>query len=383
MTAASIPHTAPHEGRRATFAALFLFSLILGFVGSLAVQLPNVRLHQLGVAGAAIGFSTALQALGIVIGAMLVVVTRARAGSAAIISLGAGVASASLLALGNPMDIAGVSAWRFAMAIGTGAVLTTAEYVLIARAPAGWRATAVAAFATFGIAGHAFAPAFIGLAGPDSERPLQIAAAGMLVVAILPWLTGIRTRIDPHDQPLRHLRLLLQTPLLFAPALAFGVIDGGFMELMNVYLMTRDLTVSSASTIAFCGVMGALLLQVPAGFASDRLGHARMYVAVWMVIIVSVSVIHFGDGFWRLAFAAFLLGGACDALYSIGFARLAGNVSPARLAAANGCFVATCGLGEICGPVIAGGWLHVRDGEGFTMALLLVAVIGVLIARRG
>ena len=93
MTAASIPHSTSHEGRRATFAALFLFSLILGFVGALAVQLPNVRLHQLGVPGAAIGFSTALQALGIVIGAMLVVVTRARAGSAAIISLGGAVAS--------------------------------------------------------------------------------------------------------------------------------------------------------------------------------------------------------------------------------------------------------------------------------------------------
>ena len=66
MTAASIPHSTSHEGRRATFAALFLFSLILGFVGALAVQLPNVRLHQLGVPGAAIGFSTALQALGIV-----------------------------------------------------------------------------------------------------------------------------------------------------------------------------------------------------------------------------------------------------------------------------------------------------------------------------
>ena len=103
------------------------------------------------------------------------------------------------------------------------------------------------------------------------ERPLQIAAAGMIVVAILPWLTGIRTRIDPHDQPLRHLRLLLQTPLLFAPALTFGVIDGGFMELMNVYLLTRDLTVASASTIAFCGVLGALLLIFP-GWISDLVG---------------------------------------------------------------------------------------------------------------
>jgi MFS family permease len=364
-----------------TFPAIFLFALALGFVGSLAIQLLNLKLHQSGAAGSAIGLSTAFQAAGILVGALGSTALMRFAGTAMLMSCGCVLAGASLLGLAGLDSVASITTLRFLMAVGTGAVLTTGEYVLMARAPADRRASMLAVYATFGVVGNASALATISCVGGASQEPLFVAAAIMFGLSLVPFVVGIRNRIEP-ERGVRNLHLLFRHPILFVPALGFGLIDGGLVELMNVYFVTRSFSVSEASAVTFFAFAGALSLQMPVALMSDQLGHRRVLTGVWLAIIVATTVIYAGQAPWLLAIAAFFLGGASDALYSVGFAALADRVPRRGLAAANGCFVASCGAGEIMGPLLAGRGLQMAEGAGFVFVFLLVGMLGLVLAHR-
>lgn len=385
MTAETITVTevaAPTKSGRLTVPAMFIFAMVLGFTGTLAIQLPNLRLHEIGVSGMVIGMSTACQAMGIVAGALGSVILLRFVGSATLMSSGCLLAALSLLALGQFGDVTWTSVWRFVMATGTGAVLTVAEYVLIARAPLSRRATALAFYASFALLGSALAPALIATLGTTTSAPLYMTCAAMTALALAPYIVGVRNRIDANTGQIGDLRMVVFLPVMFIPALAFGMMDGGLIEMMNIYLITRDLTVPLASIVVLSAIAGALFLQVPLAAASDRYGHEKLLSAVWSVIILALGFIYFAQSIWLLVFAAFILGGACDALYSIGFATLADNLPTSKLATANGCFVATCGVGEVIGPVLSGVSLHVANGTGFILAFMLIGFIGLLLAHR-
>lgn len=356
--------------------SLLAIVLLAGFGGSYAIQFLNLGLQQRGVASAAIGVSTAAQALGIVVAACFAVPLLNRLGSARLLAAGGIVAAAGLAAATLAEGVVGVTLARFVSALGLGTLVTNAEYIVVARARAERRATAIAVYATLFATGTALAPATIALVGRDGALPQLLGPAGLLVAALLVRAAEVRGRIDASPAPAARLSTLRIAPLAFVAALVFGALDNGLLSLIAVFAIETGHSSVDASALAATGFLGVILFQIPAGYCADRFSPQRMLMLCAALAFVCIVAMLAAPTARIVLFPSMLLlGAACDGFYTLGLAAV-GRAMPGRqLAAGNACFVALCGAGEVVGPLLAGGGTSVAGPGGFigAFALLLLA----------
>nr|WP_246217694.1 MFS transporter [Jiella pacifica] len=129
----------------------------------------------------------------------------------------------------------------------------------------------------------------------------------------------------------------------------------------------------SASQIALFVAMlfaGALFLQYPIGWISDRVDRRILIFAV--SVIGSASCLFgwiAGAGLWSLMASAFVAGGMTTPLYALFLAYTNDFLSSEDMPAASGGLVFTFGLGAILGPLVTG-WAMEWAGP-FTFWLVL------------
>lgn len=101
---------------------------------------------------------------------------------------------------------------------------------------------------------------------------------------------------------------------------------------------------------------GALLLQYPIGWLSDRLDRRKLIFGAATLGAVSCGVGWVtGGSLWPLMIAAFFAGGVTTPLYALFLAYTNDSLSAEDMPAASGGLVFTFGLGAITGP-LATGW---------------------------
>jgi hypothetical protein len=71
---------------------------------------------------------------------------------------------------------------------------------------------------------------------------------------------------------------------------------------------------------------------------------------------------------------ALLSGGLVEGLYTIGLVYLGRCLAGPGLATANACFVSTCGIGEVTGPLAVGVGMDGLGPQGY--GLILACVLG-------
>lgn len=356
--------------------SLLAIVLLAGFGGSYAIQFLNLGLQQRGVTSAAIGVSTAAQALGIVVAACFAVPLLNRLGSARLLAAGGIVAAAGLAAAILAEGVVDVTLARFVCALGLGTLVVNAEYIVVARARIERRATAIAVYATLFATGTALAPATIALVGRDGALPQLLGPAGLLAAALLVRVAEARGRLDAPPVPRARLGTLRMAPLAFVAALMFGALDNGLLSLIAVFAIESGHSSVDASALAATGFLGVILFQIPAGYCADRFSPQRMLTLCSGLAFVCVVGILAATTARGLLFPLMLLlGAACDGFYTLGLAAV-GRAMPGRqLAAGNACFVALCGAGEVLGPLLASGGTSIAGPGGFigAFALLLLA----------
>lgn len=356
--------------------SLFAIILLAGFGGSYAIQFLNLGLQQRGVTSAAIGLSTAAQAFGIVAAACFAVPLLNRFGSARLLATGSLVAAAGLAAAMLAEGVAAVTLARFVCALGLGTIVTNAEYVVVARARVERRATAIAVYATLFATGTALAPAIVALVGRDGVPPQLLGPAALLAAALLVPLAEVRGRIDASPTPVARLATLRIAPLAFVAALVFGALDNGLLSLIAVFAIESGHSSIDASALAATGFLGVVLFQIPAGYCADRFSPQRMLILSSAIAFACLVGVLAAAGARIMLFPLMLLlGAACDGFYTLGLAAVSRAVPGRQLAAANACFVALCGIGEVLGPLLAGGGTSIAGPGGFigAFALLLLA----------
>ena len=137
----------------------------------------------------------------------------------------------------------------------------------------------------------------------------------------------------------------------------------------------------TASEIALFVAMlfaGALVLQYPVGWLSDRMDRRKLIF--WSAILGGTSCALGwvagsglarleGAGLWPLMAAAFLAGGVTTPLYALLLAYTNDFLSAEDMPAASGGLVFTFGLGAILGPLAAGWAMEGVGPSGFWLAL--------------
>ncbi len=106
--------------------------------------------------------------------------------------------------------------------------------------------------------------------------------------------------------------------------------------------------------------IGALLLQYPLGWISDRMDRRQLILIAAVVGGIGALVgMLFGRQFTVLLISAFVIGGLSNPLYSLLIAHTNDYLDHDDMAAASGGLIFINGLGAIAGPLITG-WLMGR-----------------------
>ena len=185
------------------------------------------------------------------------------------------------------------------------------------------------------------------------------------------------------------LELYRASPLGSVGMLLLGTVFSAQFGMSAVYGAEAGLSVQQISIFVSAFFVGALVIQYPLGWLSDRMDRR--------VLILGASAAGLGGAVLGLMLgagrpemllaAAFLIGGVSNPLYSLLIAHTNDFLQPEDMAAASGGLVFINGLGAIGGPIIAGGLMQIVGPPGFfaTIAfffMLLVAYAAWRTTRR-
>ncbi len=246
------------------------------------------------------------------------------------------------------------------------AVYVTAESWLNHAASNESRGQALSAYMIVQTAGIVIAQGLLLTADP-SGYVLFVIPSILVSIAVTPILLSISpTPAFDRTQPTSLKDLLSFSPLGFVGMFLLGGVFAAQFGMSAVYGTRAGLSVAEISTFVSMFFIGALVLQFPIGWVSDRMDRR--------VVIISVSIIGgagtllgalFGHIFPALLVSAFVMGGASNPLYSLLIAHTNDFLDPDQMAGASGGLIFVNGLGAIAGPLITGSAMDIVGPAGF------------------
>ena len=115
---------------------------------------------------------------------------------------------------------------------------------------------------------------------------------------------------------------------------------------------------------------GALVLQSPIGWLSDRLDRRKLILGAALLGAGSCAIGWITDGtLWALMAAAFFAGGVTTPLYALFLAYTNDFLENEDMSSASGGLVFTFGLGAITGPLVTGWAMEGLGPRGFWLVL--------------
>lgn len=216
--------------------------------------------------------------------------------------------------------------------------------------------------------------------GDPSGFILFVIPSVLVSIAFAPILLSISpTPAFDTTKPMSLKELYNVSPLGVVGMFLLGGVFSAQFGMAAVYGGKAGLSLIEISIFVSAFYVGAMLLQYPLGWISDRMDR-RFLILVTAALggAGSVLAIVAGSNFNLVLVAAFLVGGTSNPLYSLYLAYTNDFLDSDDMAAASGGLVFINGLGAISGPVITG-WLMTTFGAWAffgVLAALLFAMAG-------
>ncbi len=220
------------------------------------------------------------------------------------------------------------------------------------------------------------------LLGDPAGYETFVIASILVSVSFAPILLSISpTPAFDRTKPMTLRELMGKSPLGCVGMFLLGGVFSAQFGMASVYGARAGLSLIEISTFVAAFYIGAVVLQYPLGWFSDRMDRRVliMLVSAGGGIGAVVGMI-FGLAFPVLLGAAFLIGGMSNPLYSLLIAHANDFLEHEDMAAASGGLIFINGLGAIAGPLITG-WLMgdaVFGPQGFFLfiaALLFMTAV--------
>ena len=207
------------------------------------------------------------------------------------------------------------------------------------------------------------------LTADPSGFVLFVIPSVLVSLAITPILLSI-SPVPAFDstKPMT-LRVLAQTsPLGCVGMFLLGGVFAAQFGMAAVYGTQASLSVAQISTFVSMFFIGAVVLQYPIGWVSDRMDRRVLILIVAAVGGVgSLIGLALGGNFVLLLVSAFVVGGMSNPLYSLLVAHTNDFLEHDDMAAASGGLVFINGLGAVFGPLIVGALMENVGPGGFYM----------------
>lgn len=149
--------------------------------------------------------------------------------------------------------------------------------------------------------------------------------------------------------------LIRTSPLASFGMLMLGGIYAVLYAMSPVYATERGLSVAQTSYFIMSIFAGAMFFQIPIGWLSDKMDRRILIIASTGAGAMTAFIcMHFGDNYYVLIAAAFILGGTANPLYSLLVAYANDYLELDQMASAAGGLLFINGFGAMTGPVLAG-----------------------------
>ncbi|KRS14523.1 major facilitator transporter [Roseovarius atlanticus] len=196
---------------------------------------------------------------------------------------------------------------------------------------------------------------------------LFIIPSVLISLSFAPILLSISpTPAFDTTKPMTLREIMKISPLGCVGMFLLGGVFAAQFGMAAVYGAEAGLTVGQISTFVATFYVGAMLVQYPLGWLSDRMDR-RLLILIASAIAALGAVIGMALGgvFWLLLVAAFLVGGMSNPLYSLLIAYTNDFLGSDDMAAAAGGMVFINGLGAVFGPIITGWIMGVVGPSGY------------------
>jgi len=211
-------------------------------------------------------------------------------------------------------------------------------------------------------------------AGDPSGFILFIIPSVLVSISFAPILLSISpTPAFDTTKPMSLRELFSRSPLGCTGQFLLGGVFSAQFGMSAVYGAQIGLSLGKISLFVSAFYIGALLLQYPIGWLSDRMDR-RILIAVVALIGGLASFIGFlaGGIFEVLLISAFLIGGTSNPLYALLIAHTNDFLEHEDMASASGGLIFVNGLGAIAGPVITGWLMGMIGAHGYFMFMVVL-----------
>ena len=265
------------------------------------------------------------------------------------------------------------------------AVYVTAESWLNNAATNENRGQALSLYMIVQTLGIVLAQALLLTADP-SGFVLFVIPSVLVSIAVTPILLSISpTPVFSTTKPMSLRELVSFSPLGCVGMFLLGGVFSAQFGMASVYGAEAGLSVAQISIFVAMFFVGAVILQYPIGWISDRVDRRALIVVVSLIGGAgSILGMLLGHVFPVLLASAFVVGGMSNPLYSLLIAHTNDFLEHEDMAAASGGLIFINGLGAILGPIITGWMMGTALGPGgfylFT-AVLFVLLAGYAVYR--
>ncbi|MDK3072424.1 MFS transporter [Sedimentitalea sp. JM2-8] len=196
------------------------------------------------------------------------------------------------------------------------------------------------------------------LVGDPAGYETFVVASVLISISFAPILLSISpTPAFDTTKPMTLRELMNISPLGCVGMFLLGGVFASQFGMSAVYGAKAGLSLVQISIFVAAFYVGAMLLQYPLGWLSDRMDRRFLILVVATIggggAIIGMA---FGANFHMLLVAAFLIGGLSNPLYSLLIAHTNDYLAHEDMAAASGGLIFINGLGAIAGPLIIG-WM--------------------------
>ncbi len=353
-------------------------------LGMLLLMLGNgLQGSLLGVRGPEAGFSTGMMSIvmsgyfaGFLIASRVTPGMIRRVGHVRVFAALGSLVSAVLILFPAVVDPFAWTVGRVIIGFCFCGVYVTAESWLNDSASNETRGQALSAYMIVQMAGVIAAQGL--LLVPDESGFLLFVIPSVLVsVAFAPILLSISpTPAFESTKPMTLRELYGYSPLGVVGMFLLGGVFAAQFGMAAVYAAEAGLSLAQISLFIASFYIGALVLQYPIGWMSDRMDRRLLIFASAAIgAVAALIATMFGGSFGVLLAAAFVIGGSANPLYSLLIAHANDHLDSSDMASASAGLLFVNGLGAIAGPLVIGWAMAMVGPPGFFLLILVLLTL--------
>jgi len=278
-----------------------------------------------------------------------------RVGHVRVFAALASLVSAAFIAYAMAPDPYVWAALRLVVGFGFSGVYVVAESWLNDAATNETRGQALSAYMIIQMVGLVLAQFLILTADPSGF--ILFAVISVLVsVSFAPILLSVSPAPSFHTaKPMTLKRLFKTSPLGSVGAFILGGVLSVLFGMTAVFATEIGLDTAEIALLVGVSYLGAMIMQYPIGWASDRMDRRLLIIIITGASAVAISFgLLIASSFYTMLFLGFLIGATASPLYSLLIAHTNDYLEVEDMANASGALVFLNGVGAVGTPVIVG-----------------------------